>query len=65
MDLGFKLTLLLQVIHVILFSLQFMGFNLSPVIVFSLSFSIYQEGSLVLNTLEFTLKSPDRLFCLL
>lgn len=65
MDLGFKLTLLLQVIHVILLSLQFLGFKLSPVIVFSLSLSVDQEGSLVFNTLEFTLKSSDRLFSLL
>lgn len=64
-DLRFKLTLLFQVIHVVLFSLQFLGFKLSPMIVFSLSLSVDQEGSLVLNTLEFTLKSPDRLFSLL
>lgn len=65
MDLRFKLTLLLQVIHVILLSLQFLGFKLSPVIVFSLSLSVDQEGSLVFNALEFTLKSSDCLFSLL
>lgn len=52
MELRLELTLFLDVLHVVLLSLQPLGFKLQLVVFLLLRFSIDQEGSLLLDTFK-------------